>query len=64
MPDVIHVFQDEAGAWRWNRVAENGERVATSGESFDGKGNAQRAAEREADKSREAIEVEVDEPAA
>jgi uncharacterized protein YegP (UPF0339 family) len=46
--DTIKVFRDESGAWRWNRVASNGERVATSGEDFDTKGNAIRAAEREA----------------
>jgi len=46
--DTIKVFRDESGAWRWNRVAANGERVATSGEDFDTKANAIRAAEREA----------------
>jgi uncharacterized protein YegP (UPF0339 family) len=62
MPDTIRVFQDESGAWRWNRVADNGERVATSGEAFDQKSNAVRAAEREAG---DELEVEINEaPAA
>jgi len=29
--------------WRWHCKAANGEKVCTSGESFDSKGNAERA---------------------
>ena len=47
--DQIRVFRDEGGAWRWTRVAPNGENVSTSGEDFDSKENAQRSAEREAE---------------
>ena len=43
---TLWVFRDEAGNWRWNARARNGRIVATSGESFDSKGNAKKAARR------------------
>ncbi len=38
-------FQDTGGSWRWRLIDDNGEKVASSGESFDSKSNAKRAAE-------------------
>ena len=40
---VIHA--DKGGEYRWKLVADNGQTTATSGESFDSKSNARRAAE-------------------
>jgi uncharacterized protein YegP (UPF0339 family) len=37
--------RDEGGKWRSRFVVENGETVATSGDSFASKGNAKRAIE-------------------
>ncbi len=39
------LFEDTGGSWRWRLIDDNGEKVATSGESFDSKSNAKRAAE-------------------
>lgn len=36
---------DAAGKYRWRLVASNGEKIATSGESFASRANAKRAAE-------------------
>ena len=47
-PDEIFIFQDEAGEWRWRKIAPNGEIVATSGESYTRKDDVIQAAEREA----------------
>jgi uncharacterized protein YegP (UPF0339 family) len=49
MADRIVVYRDEAGDWRWHRIAPNEERVSTSGEGFDSRRNAIKAAEREAE---------------
>lgn len=38
------VYQDSGGAWRW-RAWRSSDKVAASGESFDSKHNAQRAAD-------------------
>jgi uncharacterized protein len=38
-------FKDSGGNWRWRLIADNGEKVATRGESFYSAGNARRAAE-------------------
>lgn len=46
MKDEIEVYEDGGGKWRWRAVAKNGEITATSGESFDSRGNAERAADR------------------
>lgn len=47
--DRIVVYQGQNGGWRWHRVAANGRVTSTSGEEFDSKYNAVRAAEAEAD---------------
>lgn len=39
------LYEDAADKWRWRLVDDNGEKVASSGESFDSKSNAKRAAE-------------------
>jgi uncharacterized protein YegP (UPF0339 family) len=39
-------FLDAAGNWRWRLIAANGEKVATSGESFYSRSDAVRAARR------------------
>ena len=41
----IEVYRDLAGEYRWRITARNGQIVATSGEAFATKGNAERAAE-------------------
>ena len=42
--DTFEVYEDKAGKWRWRARAANGAITATSGESFDSRGNAARAA--------------------
>jgi len=44
MRPKIEVYPDTAGRYRWRIVAANGQITASSGESFDSKGNAKRAA--------------------
>lgn len=44
--DRTEVFEGEDGEWRWRRVAANNRIIATSGEGFDSKWNAERSAER------------------
>ncbi len=39
------IYADRSGSYRWRLVANNGQTVASSGESFDSKSNAKRAAE-------------------
>lgn len=58
MADKIVVFKDEGNVWRWKKLAANQERVATSGESFDSRGNAIRAAWREVGSSDATVEIE------
>ena len=41
----FELYQDEGRKWRWRFKVENGQTVATSGESFASKGNAKRAIE-------------------
>lgn len=41
----FQVFADVAGKYRWRLVASNGEKIATSGESFASRENAARAAQ-------------------
>lgn len=43
---TVDTYRDEGGQWRWRWVARNGRKVAVSGESFDSKRNATRAAAR------------------
>lgn len=47
-PDTIKVYPDEAGEWRWRRIAPNGELVSESGEGYTRKDDAMDAADREA----------------
>lgn len=42
----IEVFYDVSRYWRWRMVGRNGKIICTSGESYDNKGNAKRAANR------------------
>lgn len=61
MPDSVRVKKDEAGLWRWTRWSEgNNKRIAVSGESFDSKANALRAAEREAGEDANVVVEEQD----
>jgi uncharacterized protein YegP (UPF0339 family) len=39
------VTKNTAGNWYWHLIAANGQKVATSGESFASKDNAKKAAE-------------------
>ena len=39
------VYKDSGGNYRWRLVAGNGQTIASSGEAFDSKSNAHRAAE-------------------
>lgn len=40
----VIVFRDVGESYRWRITARNGKLVACSGESFDSRGNAKRAA--------------------
>jgi uncharacterized protein YegP (UPF0339 family) len=44
--DRVEVYRDDAGEWRWRKVAANGEIIATSGEGYTRKWSARRAARR------------------
>lgn len=44
MPKFI-VYPDKSGQYRWKLKADNGQIIASSGEAFDSKSNAKRAAE-------------------
>jgi uncharacterized protein YegP (UPF0339 family) len=39
------IYADSGSKYRWRLVAGNGQTVASSGESFDSRSNARRAAE-------------------
>lgn len=41
----FEIYSDTGGNYRWRLKASNGQIVASSGESFDSKSNATRAAE-------------------
>lgn len=41
----FEVYADVSGKYRWRLKDGNGVKVASSGESFDSRGNARRAAE-------------------
>jgi hypothetical protein len=43
----VRVYLDDAGEWRWQRIAANGEVVADSGEGYVDMSGATEAAERE-----------------
>lgn len=38
------IYRDRSGKYRWRLIASNGEKIATSGESFASRFNAARAA--------------------
>jgi hypothetical protein len=58
-PKVIRVYKDDDGKWRWKKITpENLKGTAASGESFDSRGNAIRAAWREAEGTDALVEVE------
>ena len=42
-PYRFEVFEDKRGQYRWRLIAPNNRRVATSGEAFAGKWEAERA---------------------
>jgi len=41
----FEIYADSAGKYRWRLKANNGEKIASSGESFASKESAKRAAE-------------------
>lgn len=45
MAAKFEVYADAAGKYRWRLKSANGQTIASSGESFDSKGNAREAAE-------------------
>lgn len=42
---TFEIYEDAGGKFRWRLIASNGQTVASSGESFDSKASATRAAE-------------------
>jgi uncharacterized protein YegP (UPF0339 family) len=44
--DVVTIYRDKAGEWRWRRVAPNGEPISASGESFTRSADAVEGARR------------------
>ena len=42
---TFEIYSDAGGSYRWRLVAANGQTVASSGDSFASKSNAQEAAE-------------------
>lgn len=55
----FEIYADAAGKFRWRLVAGNGQNVASSGEAFDSKANAKRAAENVRDNAGKATVVEM-----
>ncbi len=41
----FQIYRDAGGSYRWRLIAANGQNIASLGESFASKANAQRAAE-------------------
>ncbi len=41
----FEVYQDTAEKWRWRLIDDSNRKVASSGETFDSRSNAKRAAE-------------------
>jgi hypothetical protein len=56
----FEIYADQSGQYRWRLVATNGQTVASSGESFDSKANARRAAENVKENAGKAEIVEVE----
>jgi len=52
------IYTDSGGKYRWRLVAGNGQTVASSGEAFDSKSNARRAAENVRDQAASSIVAE------
>jgi uncharacterized protein YegP (UPF0339 family) len=42
--DRVQIYEDEAGEWRWRRIAPNGEIVSESGEGYTERNDAREAA--------------------
>ena len=55
----FQIYADTTGKYRWRLVASNGQNIASSGESFDSKSNAKRAAENVKENAGKAEIVEV-----
>ena len=55
----FEIYADAGGSYRWRLIASNGQNIASSGESFDSKSNARRAAENVRDNAGKADVVEV-----
>jgi uncharacterized protein YegP (UPF0339 family) len=55
----FEIYPDAGEKYRWRLVASNGQNVASSGESFDSKSNARRAAENVKENAGQAAIVEV-----
>ncbi len=55
----FEIYADAGGNYRWRLVSSNGQIVASSGEAFASKSNAQRAAENVRDNAGKATIVEV-----
>jgi len=55
----FEIYADTVVKYRWRLVSSNGQTVASSGESFDSKSNARRAAENVRDNAGKAEIVEV-----
>jgi len=45
--DTVEIYRDEAGEWRWKRLAANGEIVADSGEGYVNKQDCEDGAARQ-----------------
>lgn len=45
MPAKFEIYEDQGGKYRWRLKDSNGEKIASSGESFASESNARRAAE-------------------
>jgi uncharacterized protein len=55
----FEIYEDKADEYRWRLIDGNGKKVASSGESFDSKSNAKRAAQNVKDTAPDADIVEV-----
>lgn len=43
--DLVEVFRDQSGEWRWHRKSANGEMISGSGEGYENYEHAKRMAE-------------------
>jgi uncharacterized protein YegP (UPF0339 family) len=44
--DVVQVYKDHNGKWRWRKMAANGKIISSSGEDFSSRRSAKRAGKR------------------